>query len=56
MGGSDPIISGSAMAVFLGFSSAVSALIVSELAASTRTILFLAGVVVLAIGLLTSSG
>lgn len=56
MGGSDPIISGDAMAVLLGFFSILGAVIGSELTAGTRVVMFLVGVIVLYLGLVASSG
>lgn len=55
-GRTNPIISGSGMAVLLGFISALGAFVAPELTLGTRILLFIIGVIVLVLGLLASSG
>jgi hypothetical protein len=55
-GRANPIISGSGMAVLLGFLSVLGAFVVPELTIGNRFLLFLFGVIVLFLGLIASSG
>lgn len=55
-GRTNPIISGSGMAVLLGFLSALGAFIVPELALGNRLLFFLFGVIVLVLELKASTG
>jgi len=55
-GKANPIISGSGMAVLLGFLSVIGAFIVPEVTLGTRILLFIFGVVVLTLGLIASNG
>lgn len=55
-GRGNPIISGSGMAVLLGFGSILGAFLLPEITMGSRLLLFLAGVVVLVLGLLFSNG
>jgi hypothetical protein len=56
MGGSNPIISGSGMAILLGFFSALGAVVVPEVSIGNRILMFGFGVVVLFLGLMASTG
>jgi len=55
-GRANPIISGSGMAVLLGFLSALGAFVVTELTIGNRSLLFLFDVIVLFLGLIALSG
>lgn len=56
MGGSNPIISGSGMAVLLGFFSAFGAFVAPDLTLGTRLLMFGFGLIVLFLGLMASNG
>jgi hypothetical protein len=56
MGRANPIISGSSMAVLLGFLSVLGAFVVPELTFGDRALLFIFGVIVFVLGLIASSG
>jgi hypothetical protein len=56
MGRTNPIISGSGMAVLLGFLSALGAFVAPELTLGNRVLLLLFGLIILVLGLKTSTG
>ena len=56
MGRSNPIISGSGMAVLLGFLAALGAVVVPEVSIGNRILIFGFGVIALFLGLMTSTG
>ena len=56
MGGSNPIISGSGMAVLLGFLSVLGAVVAPEVSIGNRILIFGFGVIVLSLGLMASTG
>lgn len=55
-GRANPIVSGSGMAVLIGFLSALGAFLIPQVAFGNRILLFAFGVVVLILGLLFSNG
>lgn len=56
MGGSNPIVSGSGMAVLLGFLSSLGAFVLPEVTIGNRILLFVFGVGILLLGLMSSTG
>lgn len=56
MAEANPIVSGSGMAVLLGFLSALGAFVIPEITIGNRILLLLFGVIVLVLGLIASTG